>query len=164
MAYQHGIVITIHLALYFLLYPFWKKITLLNVGLSVLMQFIGVDSIVLSLKTGQSNLASLGVMLILCSLVIPYLSRNVSFSVGGKKYAGLREFLLLIDTDLKYVIGLFFLSLILNLYFNPLSGLLNYMNLTSVIAFFLSLPFCRKMSKLEERDVSSKNRSPKTNK
>ena len=83
--------------------------------------------------------------------------RDRPMLVGGRKYAGFSYYLLFFDTDLKYVVGLFQLSLTINLYFNPLQGLLNYMNLTSVGAFLLSIPFCKKMNKLEEHDISSQN-------
>jgi hypothetical protein len=150
MIYQHGIYFAMHLVFYFFLYPFLKKMSLFTVGIFVLAQFLGVDLIVLALIKSKAYFLSLGFTLILCPFLISYLSRGVTLYIEGKKYAGLQQYLLLVDTDLKYIIGLYGLSLLINLYFNPLPGLLNYTNLTVIAAFLLSVPLCKKMNKLKE--------------
>jgi hypothetical protein len=99
-------------------------------------------------------------MLILCPFLLLYFTRDVPVCLGGKKYNGIGEYLLLIDTDLKFVVGIFLLSQLINLYVIPLPGLFNYTNLTAILAFLLSIPFCRKMRKLEERAEKSDNKKP----
>jgi len=77
-----------------------------------------------------------------------YVSKT-SILINKKKYTGVRNYLLLIDTDLKYVIGFFTLSLLLNLYLIPMLGTINYANLSSIAAYLLSIPHCKKMRLLK---------------
>ena len=94
-------------------------------------------------------MGSFGLMLIACAIISSLSTRDRPVRLGGKRYPGLREYVLLVDTDLKYVIGLFLVSLVVNLYINPFPGMLSYINLTSVAAFLGSLPFCRRMNRLK---------------
>ena len=153
MAFQHAIAFILHLVLYFALYPFWKKISLSVVGFFFLMQLFGIDLIVLATRTENTKFYFNGAGLILTPFWLAHLMTDRPFRIGKKKYAGMQEFLLLIDTDLKYVIGVFSLSLIINFYLNPLTGTLNYTNITALVAFLVSLPFCRRMRRLKEQQA-----------
>lgn len=143
MAYQHAISFVIHLTLYCFLYPFWKKISLLSVGFSVLSQLFGIDLIVLALRKGKMSWLFSGLGLILMPFFMDRVSK-VSIVIGKKRYAGVRNYLLVVDTDLKYVLGFFTLSLILNLYRSSTLGTY-YIDLSSIVAFLMSIPYCKKM-------------------
>ena len=148
VAYQHAISFMIHLCLYCLLYPFWKKISLLSVGFFILAQLFGFDLILLALRKDNMSWLFQGVGLILMPFFLDRVSKT-SILIGKKKYSGIRNYLLLIDTDLKYVMGFFTLSLLLNLYLAPILGTTHYANLSSVGAFLLSIPFCKRMRVLK---------------
>ncbi len=152
MKYEHGIVIMIHLLSYLPLYFFCKKISIFTVGFLLLMQIVGVDLLVLSYIENDFSLVFKAAMIILLPFLMFFLTKDRSMNINGKKYSGFSFYMLLFDTDLKYVLGFFLLSLIINLYFNPLPGLLNYTNLTILGVFLLSIPFCRKINKLKEHD------------
>jgi len=148
MAYEHAISFIIHLTLYCLLYPFWKKISLLSVGFFILAQLLGIDLIFLAVKKDNIQWLFGGFGLILSPFLMDYVSKT-SILINKKKYTGVRNYLLLIDTDLKYVIGFFTLSLLLNLYLIPMLGTINYANLSSIAAYLLSIPHCKKMRLLK---------------
>jgi hypothetical protein len=84
-----------------------------------------------------------GLGLILMPFFIDRVSK-VSIVIGKKRYTGVRSYLLVVDTDLRYVLGFFTLSLILNLYLSSMLGTY-YINLSSIVAFLMSIPYCKKM-------------------
>ena len=111
---------------------------------------MGIDLFILSILKDDIFLTIQSQIAIIPPFMLFLLTRDRPIHVGGRVYAGLRSYLLFVNTDLKYIIGLFLLSLVINLHFNPFPGLLNYTNLTSIGAFFLSIPFCRRIRKLDE--------------
>ena len=116
MAFQHAIAFILHLFLYFSLYPFYKKISLCVVGFFCLTQLFGIELIVLAARTDKIQYYFNGAGLILMPFWIAHLTKDRPFRIARKKYSGVQEFLLLKDTDLKYVIGIFTLSLIISLF------------------------------------------------
>ena len=84
MAHQHASAVAIHIVFYFLLYPFWRKLSLFTVGLSILIPLFDIDGIVLGVKNGNITFVSSGAMIITCAFLITYMSKDKQFKIAGK--------------------------------------------------------------------------------
>jgi len=149
MDYYVEIMISIHLLVFILLYFFCKRTNYMNIGFLTTMLGMGVIKFIYQLINNDYDFRGTIFAIAFPAIVLLIMAFTDILS-ENKQQKGTDLFSAFIQTDIKYMCMLFWLSLLINMHFNISHDVYDYLIFSLIFAFVFSVFFCKRVNNLSQ--------------